>query len=58
MGFSDNLKNVKKHLDRVETKKDAAKFIQKNVNKAVEEEDSELIIILIIFFLIILLGTF
>ncbi|MFJ8247996.1 hypothetical protein [Peribacillus asahii] len=56
MGFSDNLKDIKKHLDRVENKKDAVKFIQKNVDKAVEEEVPFLGILIILFILLILLD--
>jgi uncharacterized protein (UPF0335 family) len=56
MGFSKNLKNVKKHLDRIETEKDAAKFIQKNVDKAIKGKDFDVTIVLIVLLLLLQEG--
>lgn len=54
MGFSKNLKEVKKRLDGIETQKDAAEFIQRNVNEAVEEQDIGVLIIIILLILLII----
>jgi len=51
MGFSKDLKNVKKLLNSIETRKDAIKFMKKN--KAVEEQDFDVKVVLVLLLLLL-----
>lgn len=52
MGFSKDLKNVKKLLDRIETRKDAIKFIKKNE----AEQDFNVQVVLLILLILLQEG--